>query len=189
MTMKRSALLFAITSAVLAISFFILVLARAAHIPSTIRDEEYGLYSDWTKSHFAKNPPQGQLYLLNRTFKFNPLEQPACNLTNIEKAGVPKSLPRQLSDLGDAEYLFDINSPTRLRIPWKYTSAEVSPNQPPGTFHLLAFSRIAFSRNHREAFFAVSDACAAGDCGRGGAVYARMNQGAWTFQSVCTWVY
>ena len=69
----------------------------------------------------------------------------------IEKAGVPKSLPSQLSDLGDAEYLLDGNSPARLRIPWKYASIEASPNQPPGTFHLLAFSRIAFSQNHREA--------------------------------------
>jgi hypothetical protein len=190
MTMMRSALVFATTSAVLVISIFILVLARAPHVPSTIREEEYGLYADWTKSHFSQNPPQGQLYVLNRTFKFNPLEQPGgCSLAMIEKAGVSKSLPRQLSNLGDAEYIFASNLPVRLRIPWKYTFVEASPDQLPGTFHLLAFSRIAFSRNHREALFAASDACAAGDCGRGGVVYAQMKQGTWTFKSVCSWMY
>jgi len=189
--MKRSVLVFATTSAVLVISLCIPVLTRAPHIPSTIRDEEYELYSDWTKSHFSKNPPPGKLYVLNRTFKFNPLEQPdGCSHTMIEKAGVPKSLTRQLSDLGDAEYLFNGSPSASLRIPWKYTLIEACPDQPPGTFHLLAFSRIAFSRNHREALFAVSDACAAGDCGSGGAVYAHMKQGTWAFESTgCNWLY
>ena len=74
-----------------------LIRTRTPHIPSTIGDEEYELYSDWAVLHFSKNPPQGKLYLLSRTFKFNPFEQPSgCSHTMIEKANVPGSLTRQL---------------------------------------------------------------------------------------------
>jgi len=106
----------------------------------------------------------------------------------IEKAGVPRSLTRQLGDLGDAEYLFKDNPPVRL--PWKYALIDSSPDLPPGTFDLLTFSRVAFSRDHRQALFAVSDACAGGDCGSGGAVYAHKDGGQWTFKSAgCVWMY
>jgi hypothetical protein len=190
--MKRPVLVLATSSAVLAIFLGILLLirTRAPHIPSIIGDEEYELYSDWAISHFSKTP-QGKLYLLSRTFKFNPFEQPSgCSHTMIENTGVPRSLTRQLRDLGDAEYLFKDNPPVRLRIPWKYALIDSSPDLPPGTFDLLAFSRVAFSRDHRQALFAVSDACAYGDCGRGGAVYAHKDGGQWTFKSAgCLWLF
>src|SRR5580700_6581637 len=99
MPMKRPALVLATSSAVLAIFLGILLLIRTCtpHIPSTIGDEEYELYSDWAISHFWKNPQQGKLYLLSRTFKFNPFEQPSgCSHTMIENAGVPRSLTRRL---------------------------------------------------------------------------------------------
>jgi len=187
--MKRPVLVRATSSAVLAIFLGILLLIRTPHIPSTIGDEEYELYSDWTVLHFSKNPPHGKLYLLSRTFKFNPFEQPSgCSHAMFEKAGVPRSLTRQLGDLGDDEYLFKDNPAVQL--PWKYALIDSSPDLPPGTFHLLAFSRVAFSRDRREALFAVSDACAGGDCGSGGAVYAHKDGGQWTFKSAgCVWLY
>ena len=187
--MKRTVLVLATATAALAISLGILLLIRATRIPSTIGDEEYELYSDWAVSHFSKNPLHGKLFLLSRTFKFNPFEQPSgCNHTMIEKAGVPKSLTKQLGDLGDAEYLFRDNPPVRL--PWKYALIDSSPDLPPGTFNLLAFSRVAFSRDRRQALFAVSDACAGGDCGSGGTVYAHKDSGKWTFKSAgCIWLY
>jgi len=124
--MKRSPLVLGTTAAALAISLGVLFLTRTPRIPTTIGDEEYGVYSDWTISHFSKNPPQGPLYLLSRTFKFNPFEQPSgCSYTMIQQAGVAGSLIRQLRELGDAEYLFkdnpavactsrgNISSPTR----------------------------------------------------------------------------
>jgi hypothetical protein len=188
--MKRPVLMFTITLTVLLMSLCILFLARSPRIPNTIRDEEYGLYSEWTVSHFLKNPPKGQLFLLSRTFKFDPREhQGGCGHPMIEKAEVPGLLISQLSDIGDVEYVFDANS-AHLRIPWKYTFVGASPDLPPGTFHLLAFSRAAFSRDHKEALFAVSDACAAGDCGAGGVVYAHKQHGSWAFQSTsCLWLY
>jgi hypothetical protein len=189
--MKRSPLVLGTTAAALAISLGVLFLIRTPHIPSTIGDEEYGVYSEWTISHFSKNPPQEPLYLLSRTFKFNPFEQPSgCSHTMIQKAGVAGSLIRQLGELGDAEFLFKDNSAVGLHIPWKYKLTDSSPDLPPGTFHLLAFSRVAFSRDRRQALFAVSDACAGGDCGKGGAVYALKSNGTWTFKSAgCIWMY
>jgi hypothetical protein len=56
-------------------------------------------------------------------------------------------------------------------------SDRLVPRPAPGTFDLLAFSRVAFSRDHQQALFAVSDACAYGDCGSGGAVYAHKDGG------------
>lgn len=108
----------------------------------------------------------------------------------IQKAGVVGSLIRQLSELGDAEFLFKDDSAAGLHIPWKYKLTDSSPDLPPGTFHLLAFSRVAFSPDRRQALFAVSDACAGGDCGSGGAVYALKSNGMWTFKSGgCIWMY
>ena len=105
-----------------------------------------------------------------------------------EKAGVPESLPRHLRLLGDAEYLFKDNPPVRL--PWDYTLIDSAPDLPPGTFHMLAFSRVAFSPDHRQALFAFSDSCAEADCGRGGIVYAHKEGGQWTFKSAgCRWFY
>ena len=132
------------------------------------------------ESHFERIPPDGQLYVLSRTFKFNPLDQTwACQQPMIGKARVPASLTRQFADLGDAEYLFDGYpgySPATFRLPWKYTLVDAYPNVQPGEFHLVAFSRAAFNWDHKEALFAFSDACAASDCGRGGAIYARKEQ-------------
>jgi len=188
--MKRPVLALAATSAALAISLGIVLLIRAPRIPSTIGDEEYGVYSEWATSHFSKNPPQVPIYVLSRTFKFNPFEEPnTCSHTMIQKAGVAGSLIRQLGDLGDAEFLFRDNPPVGLRIPWKYKLTD-SPDLPPGKFHLLAFSRVAFSRDRRQALFAVSDACAYGDCGSGEAVYAHKSGGKWRFGSAgCFWFY
>jgi len=91
--------------------------------------------------------------------------------------------------LGDAEYLFKDNPPVALR-QWKYKLIDSSPDLLPGTFDLLAFSRVAFSRDHRQALFAESDACAAGDCGSGGVVYSHKVGGTWKFESTgCVWVY
>ena len=170
---------------------FALILTRSPHIPNTISDEEYDVYSAWTRSHFGKHPPDGQLYLLSRTFKFNPVDQTgACHQPTIGKAHVPASLTTQFAALGDAEYFLSGYPPTSLRLPWKYTVVDASPDLQPGAFHLMAFSRVAFNWNQTEALFAVSDACAAGDCGRGGVVYARKEQGSWTFQPTdCLWVY
>ena len=133
-------------------------------------------------SHFSKSLPQVPIDILSRTFKFNPFEQPnTCSHTMIRKAGVPESLPRQLGDLGDAEYLFKDNPPVGLHIPWKYKLTDLFPDLSPSAFHRLTFSRVAFSRDRRQALFAVSDACAYGDCGRGGAVYANKGGGTWKF--------
>lgn len=149
------------------------------------------MYSDWVISHFTQSPPQEPLYLLSRTFKFNPFEQTSgCSYTMIRKAGVAGSLIRQLGELGDAEYLFKDHPAVGLHIPWKYKLTASPPDLPPGTYHLLAFSRVAFSRDRRQALFVISDACAGGDCGKGGAVYALKSNGMWTFKYAgCVWMY
>jgi hypothetical protein len=173
------------------IATFALSLTRSPHIPPAISNEEYRVYSEWTGLHFGKNPPKGQLYVLSRTFKFNPTEKAgACRDLMIGKARVPALLTRQLEELGDAEYLFQHPLTASLQLPWQHVMVDATPDREPGTFHLLAFSRVAFSRNRREALFAFSDACAGGECGRGGVVYGYKQQGQWTFKTTgCIWLY
>jgi len=85
-------------TAIIGASVFALILTRSPRIPNAISDEEYEVYSEWTRSHFAKHPPDGQLYLLSRTFKFNPVDQRgACRQPTIGKAHVPASLTRQFA--------------------------------------------------------------------------------------------
>ena len=189
--MRRHIGAFATASAIVASFLFALSVIRSQHIPSAISDEEYGLYSAWTQSHFSKKPPQGQLYVLDRTFKFDPTEQTGgCRQPTVETVRVSASLTRQLADLGDAEYLFNGYPPANFRLPWKFALVDASPDLEPGTFHLVAFSRVAFNWNHTKALFAVSDACAGGECGRGGVVYAYKQEGRWLLKPTnCFWLY
>ena len=162
---------------------------RTQHIPSKVTAEEYAIYSAWTNRYLSKNPTDN-LYILNRTFIFDPLRPPQCGKSLHEQTGVSWSLMKPLSELGDAEFVLNLYSPDNLQIRQNYEAVESAPDLMPGTFHLLSFSRIAFNREHSQALFAISDACAAGDCGKGGAVVAQKKGNSWTFQrTACVWLY
>jgi hypothetical protein len=155
-------------------------------IPNSVSADEYEIYSEWLKVHFVKEAP-GNLYISSRTFVFDPLKE-----TNACRTGMPLPLIKQLHALGEAEYrLPDAYSPARLGIPWNYKIVDdwrlVSEES--GSYRLIAFSRIAFDTTHKNALFAVSDACG-GLCGHGGAVYAHKQNGAWVFEDGgCNWLY
>ena len=59
--MRRHMGAFAAASAIVVCFLFALSVIRSQHIPSAISDEEYGLYSAWTQSHFPKKPLRGPL--------------------------------------------------------------------------------------------------------------------------------
>jgi hypothetical protein len=162
---------------------------RTQQIPSKVTAEEYAIYSAWTNRYLSKNPTDN-LYILNRTFMFDPLQPPQCGKALHEQTGVSWSLMKPLSELGDAEFVLNLYSPDNLQIRQNYKAVESAPDLMPGTFHLLSFSRIAFNREHSQALFAISDACAGGDCGKGGAVLAQKKGNSWTFQgTACVWLY
>jgi len=153
----------------------------ARQIPNKVTADEYALYSEWTTTHFGKNPPD-HLYFSSRTGVFDPLEAP-CK-TTLEKDGVNWSLIKQLHALGEAEYPVNFYSATNLQIPWSYKEVDIAPDLPPGTFHLITFSRVAFNRDHTEALFGFFDACAFGECGHGGYIQSRKQDGKWSFRAV-----
>jgi hypothetical protein len=54
---------------------------------------------------------------------------------------------------------------------------------------LIGFSRVAFNPDHTQALFGISDSCG-GECGKGGARFARRENGKWTFHALnCIWMY
>ena len=152
-------------------------------IPNKITPAEYSLYSQWTSALFKKNPPELR-YVSRRTGVFDPLDS-ACK-SALEKDGASLSLMNEIHALGNAEYLFDVNSNASLQIPWNYKETDAPPDLPPGSFHLVTFSRVAFNRDQTEAFFAFFDACAPGQCGHGGYIEAtkRYEDGKWIFRQV-----
>jgi hypothetical protein len=187
--MKR---IFAIAALLLAASCVAVLAIRAPHIPNKVTTDEYAVYSAWTAAHFLKNGPDqlDRLYFKDRTFKFDPIEPFGCGNALHDQSGVSWSLVKQLSALGDAEYGLDFDSPTNLQIPWKYEPVDRAPDLRLGAFHMLSFSRVAFNHEHSQALFAISDACAAGLCGKGGAVFAQKQGDKWVFRgTACNWVY
>lgn len=149
----------------------VLVVALAGcnnRIPSNVSPDEYEVYAEWLKAHFAKEAPSN-LFILSRTFVFDPLETDGCGNPMHDKAGVPWALIKQLHALGEAEYWLP-DASTKLRIPgsfrlvddWRLVSQE------PGLYRLVALSRVAFNISHSKALFAVSDTSGGG--GWGGAV-------------------
>jgi len=153
----------------------------APEIPNKVGADEYALYSDWTVAKFAKKPPE-HLYFSSRTGAFDPLDalQGSCQAA-LEKDGVSWSLMKQLHALGAAQYPLDFGSAANLQIPWSYKEVDSPPDLPPGRFHLITFSRVAFNRDHTEALFAFFDACAFDLCGRGGYVQGIKQIGKWNF--------
>jgi hypothetical protein len=175
-----------------AIALFIVLAGCNRRIPNSIRPDEYVVYAEWLQAHFAKEAP-ANLYINSRTFVFDPFQAAGCaNAIDDHKAGVPWALIKQLHALGEAEYRIpEAYSSTTLRIPWSYKLVDDwrLVLQDSGTYRLVGFSRVAFNAAHSKAFFAFSDACG-GLCGRGGAVYAHKQNGAWVFESVgCNWLY
>jgi hypothetical protein len=173
-----------------AIALVVALAGCGGRIPNKVSADEYGVYAEWMKVHFSKNPPSN-LYIGSRTFVFDALKTDGCGNAIHDKAGVPWALIKQLHALGEAEYsLPDVYSPTKLRIPWSYKVVDdwrlVS--QEPGLYRLVDFSRVAFDSAYSKALFAVSDT--SGGVGWGGAVYAHKKNGAWVFESGgCNWAY
>jgi hypothetical protein len=187
--MKRVAAVIAIVVMVTSVSWLAVRTVGAPHIPNKVTMEEYAIYSAWTNLHLSKKAPD-QLYFRNRTFQFDTTGVNGCGNAMHEKSSVAWPLIKRLSELGEAEYGLDLYSPGKLQIPWKYKVVDSAPDLPPGTFRLISFSRVAFNRDHSQALFAIGDACAAGECGGGGAIFAHKKDGKWTFQSTaCGWVY
>jgi hypothetical protein len=128
--------------------------AQERHAPKLIEsnpDREVAVQIQWiTQRHVLAS----QFRSLTRLGLCSPTgSRPLTSSTNPSRSWRQRS-----SDLGDAEYLFKDNPPVRL--PWKHSLIDSSPDLPPGTFHLLAFSRVVFTWDRREALFSVSDACA-----------------------------
>jgi len=153
----------------------------ARQIQNRVTPNEYALYSEWTTSHFGKNPPE-HLYFSSKTGVFDPLDV-SCK-TTLEKDGVKSSLMNQMHALGEAEYPLNFYAASNLQIPWSYKEVEIAPDLPLGTLHLITFSRVAFSRDHSEALFGYFDACAPGDCGHGGYIEGNKIHGKWSFRAV-----
>jgi hypothetical protein len=172
--MKRSTRL---PKALLLVSF---LLGCSADIPNTVSADEYTVFSEWIATHFSKSPPTA-LYVRNRTAAFDPFH---CG-EDMQRAGVPRSLMKQLQALGDAEFRLHLESKSKLSIPWDFMVLDDwgrSPEPPPtGAYRLLNFSRVAFDRQHTQALFLVNDSCG-GECGIGGAVLARKVDGRWIFE-------
>lgn len=173
------------TRLVFVLCWIALLCGCAPQIPNRVTADEYQIYSAWATARFAKNPPD-HLYFSGRTGVFDPSHF-ACG-TELEKSGVSSSLAKQLRALGDAEYSLGLDSPTKLQIPWNYKQANASPDLPPGTFHLITFSRVAFNRSHTEALFAVFDACAFDRCGHGGYIEGIKQNEKWGFRPVGCWI-
>ena len=153
----------------------------ARQIPNKVTADEYAVYSAWATGHFVKNPPQ-QLYFSSRTGVFDPLADPwkSC----LQKDGASESQMKQLHVLGDAQYALDFYQSSNLQIPWSYKEVDRVPDLEPGTFRLITFSRVAFTRDHSGALFAFFDACAAGECGSGGYVQGQKQGGKWIFHNL-----
>jgi hypothetical protein len=173
---------------------FVAVLAGcSSRIPNSISPDEYRIYSDYITAHFKSDP--GKLYVNTRTFSFDPLDDDPgspCGKELRRRKGEPFSLAKQFQALGEAEYPLKLTSsgPT-LRIPWKYAPVDDWKQIPdkPGTYWLVEFSRVAFNCARTRAFFAVSNVCG-GECGNGGTIYAKRENGSWIFgNGYCSWVY
>ena len=161
----------------------------APKIPTKVAAEEYEVYSAWIRHHFAKEQPR-TLYLATRTFSWETAS--TCDTKAMRKAGVDDSLARRLRELGEAEYPLNLYSRT-MKIPWDFKEASGFPDRfsedQPGTFRIVAFSRVAFNTRRTRALFAVSNICG-GLCGGGGVLSGVRKDSAWTFQQTgCMWVY
>jgi hypothetical protein len=157
-------------------------------IPDKVTTKEIDLYREWLKQRFAGKAPQ-QLYLDDQTFVFDP-QQRGCDKAIHNGNHVPWSLMKALHALGNANFEVDV-SPATMELPWKYQVLNVRrfPPASPG-LHVIGFSRVAFDGSGSAALFAVSDACAAAQCGSGNAVLAKKNGQNWEFSSLknCSWV-
>ena len=159
-------------------------------IPDKVTSEEIGLYREWLKHRFADKAPE-QLYLDDQTFAFDPLAHLGCGNAMHKEDHVPWSLMKALQALGNADFEVDV-SPNTMQLPWPYHV--LNPRQFPTEargLHVVGFSRVALNHNRTEALFAFSDACAFGQCGGGGAVFASKQGGAWHFNQMksCSWLY
>ena len=134
-------MLTAMRNCLAAIALVVALAGCSGRIPNNVSPDEYGVYAEWMKAHFSKNPPNN-LYISSRTFVFHPLESNGCGNAIRDKAGVPWALIKQFQGLGEAEYRLEIYPPeTKLRIPWNYTAVEdwrlVS--QEPGQYQVVEF--------------------------------------------------
>jgi hypothetical protein len=154
-------------------------------IPTQVTSEEMNVYSEWLRHYFVNKPPE-QLYLDNQTFIFDPLDRKH-GFALPKDSGITSSLPKELHALRKAEYPVEVQE---LSLPWPYKvlNPRQFPNATPG-LHIIGFSRVAFNNDHTEALFAISDACAVGECGHGGPVHGRKQSGKWVFTDMPGWVY
>ena len=154
-------------------------------IPTAVTSEEMNVYSEWLRHYFASKPPE-QLYIDDQTFIFDPLDKKR-GYALPKGSGIPSALQKELHALRSAEYPLDVRE---LSLPWPYKvlNARSLPSGSPTQLHIIGFSRIAFSRDHLEALFAISDSCG-GECGHGGAVHGLKHSGKWTFTDMPGWVY
>jgi len=159
-------------------------------IPNKVSQDEYDVYREWLKDHFANKAPE-QLYLDDQTFVFDPLQHFGCGDLMHKNDHIPWSLIKAQHALGNADYELDV-SPSSMQLPWIYKTLNPRqfPNPSPG-LHIIGFSRVAFSRDGQQGLFAFSDSCAAGQCGSGGAVLAIRQGDSWKFDRLksCVWVY
>ena len=181
--------LFRTILAVLLAAFGLLGIACTSHIPDKVTVEEMDLYREWLKHHFANQAPE-QLYLDDQTFVFDPVQN-KCDLALRKTDGVSKAIITQFHELRNTDYPLDVAS-SHLKLPWPYRVLDPRrlPAAAPGKLHIISFSRIAFSRDHEEALFAIGDACG-GECGGGGAVLAKKQGNSWQFTRLesCAWIY
>jgi hypothetical protein len=158
-------------------------------IPSKITSQEMDLYREWLKQRFANKAPE-HLYLDDQTFLFDPLRQEGCGKALHTRDGASNSLMRALHNLGNADYEINVSSKV-VQIPWPYQVLNVRDfPRPVEGLDVISFSRVAFNRRGTEALFAVNDLCGP-QCGKGRAVLATKQNGAWKFKdsNTCSWEY
>lgn len=176
--------------AALVIASCLVGLGCTPKIPDKVTTKEIDIYREWLKQRFAGKPPE-QLYLDDQSFVFDPLAHLGCGNAMHKADHVPWSLIKALHALGNADFEVDV-SPATMQLPWTYQVLNVRrfpPSSP--ALHVIGFSRVAFNGSGSEALFAFSDACAAGQCGGGSAVFAAKHGGSWQFTLLksCSWVY
>ncbi len=155
-------------------------LAQAPRIPMKIAPEEYEVYTAWLLQRPPKQPPV-KLYLTLRTHIVGSLE--SC-IDWLKIAGVEESMIQRLTELGEAQFPFDLEgSRMKSKVDFEVVpeySKELA-NAARLSYELISFSRVAFDASHTKALFGVHRSCG-GLCGGGVMVLGRREKQGWVFK-------
>ena len=159
-------------------------------ITNSVGADEYEIYSNWLKFHFAHHPP-AKLYIRARTITAQIDGCRGADVAIRAKTGRFWTPLKQFRALETAEYSLELVPPnTKLNIPWSYTALDDWQGTPDSNkpFRLIFLSRVAFNFGHDKALFDFADVPGIMG-GYGGTVFAHKGPEGWVFESVgCSWI-